>query len=485
MKTHLLLLLLLITSTGLAQPANNDCSSPTNITDLDGTCNSYSNVGATFDTYIGGCMGDANNVWFTFTAQGTDADITVSGINRPEIAVIAPLNGPCNITDNVQVGCTAPTGNYSSVTLTLNNLTVGYTYYIIVTNNTGGGGGAGTYNICVDNPVTAAATVSCSNATAFCTVTPQTYPASTNAGSGQLGPDYDCLAATPNPAWFYLEIATAGDLDLQMSSSPAEDIDFVMWGPIADLATGCIDELYGSNSSDCSFSAVTTESTTITGASIGETYIVMITNFSNNATDITFSQTGGTGATDCSIVLPVDLLSFEGKKKNNGINLSWETASESNSDYYTIERFALGQGSNKYIGTVDAAGNSSSVLSYEIFDDNVEPGRYMYRLTQYDLNGEVGEKKNIIVDVKTETDLNIFPNPTSNIVNLNLTSDISDSHTIVIYDLSGRQVFSQTMDINKGYNDFVISPNLKNGAYVLKIANKHGLIHSERLIVNP
>lgn len=484
MKLPLLSSLLFSAIIAYSQPANNDCSSPTNITDLDGTCNSYSNVGATFDTYIGGCMGDANNVWFTFTAQGTDADITVSGVNRPEIAVVAPLNGPCNATDNVQVGCTAPAGNYTSITLTLNNLTVGYTYYVIVTNNTGGGGGAGTFDICVDNPVTAAATVSCSNATAFCTVTPQTYPASTNAGSGQLGPDYDCLAATPNPAWFYLEIATAGDLDLQMSSSPAEDIDFVMWGPVADLATGCIDELYGSNSTDCSFSAVTTESTTITGASVGETYIVMITNFSNNATDITFSQTGGTGATDCTIVLPVDLLKFEGRKKNKGIELIWETASESNSDYFTIERFALGSGLNKYVGRVDAAGNSSSHLKYNIEDDNVAPGRYMYRLTQYDLNGEIGEKKNVIIEVNSNTNVSVFPNPSSDVININLESDVNENNSITIYDLSGRQVFNHSVSSSKGHNAYILNPELSDGAYIIKISNEMGVLHSERLIIN-
>jgi hypothetical protein len=134
----------------------------------------------------------------------------------------------------------------------------------------------------------------CSNMTAFCTDSGATFPAGVNNGDFQpAGNSYSCgngpgqtLVTQPNAAWYYLEVSTSGDLNIDLTTSPAEDIDFALWGPYSNLtnaqaACGSLPDPI-----DCSFSADTEEEANISGATIGEVYVLMITNYSNSPTDI-------------------------------------------------------------------------------------------------------------------------------------------------------------------------------------------------------
>ena len=108
----------------------------------------------------------------------------------------------------------------------------------------------------------------------------------------------------------------------------------------------------------------------------------------------------------------------------------------------------------------------------------------MYRLTQYDLNGEIGEKKNVIIEVNSNTNVSVFPNPSNDVININIESDVNENNSITIYDLSGRQVFNHSVSSNKGHNAYILNPELSDGAYIIKISNEMGVLHSERLIIN-
>lgn len=147
----------------------------------------------------------------------------------------------------------------------------------------------------------------CNLAEPFCTdVGLYQFPAGVNAGSGEVGPNYNCLSTTPNPAWYYMRIATPGNINIYMYSTPSEDIDFCCWGPFDDPVEPCPSGLTSNKVVSCSYSANPTETCIIpSSAQTGEYYILIITNFSNHPCDITFSKTSGTGTTDCSILPPL------------------------------------------------------------------------------------------------------------------------------------------------------------------------------------
>ena len=79
---------------------------------------------------------------------------------------------------------------------------------------------------------------SCATAEPFCTDNGAAFPASTSTIS-EAGPDYGCLLDQPNPAWYYLQIDQSGNIDIALSNSNVEDIDFICWGPFNTLSSAC------------------------------------------------------------------------------------------------------------------------------------------------------------------------------------------------------------------------------------------------------
>ena len=142
----------------------------------------------------------------------------------------------------------------------------------------------------------------CENAYPFCTGTNYAFPAGVNAGYGQTGPDYNCLINTPNPAWYYLKIANPGNLIIQIQSDPERDIDFCCWGPFNYL--NCCNQLTYNKVIDCDYSDLMTKTCNIPSGLTGQYYMFVLTNISNLPSNIIFTQVGGTGSADCSILPP-------------------------------------------------------------------------------------------------------------------------------------------------------------------------------------
>lgn len=144
----------------------------------------------------------------------------------------------------------------------------------------------------------------CEDSDPFCTGNIYTFPAGVNTGTAQSGPDYGCLGSEPNPAWYHMKIAVAGNINIHMSTVPLRDIDFICWGPFSDPYDPCASSLTANMIVDCSYSPNPTEDCYIPNGQVGEYYILLITNYSNLPCDITFQKTSGSGETDCTIVPP-------------------------------------------------------------------------------------------------------------------------------------------------------------------------------------
>lgn len=162
----------------------------------------------------------------------------------------------------------------------------------------------------------------------FCTDTGASFLTSTNT---QAEPDnqYGCLGTQPNPAWYYLEIVEPGYLEITITNSNFVDIDFIVYGPFADIQTAqercgsfetqetscpfsgvcpngvpCsgFDDCVNGDGVDCSYNPQSTEVADIPNAQTGEVYVLLITNFSNQLSEMFVNKTGGTATTNCSIV---------------------------------------------------------------------------------------------------------------------------------------------------------------------------------------
>lgn len=142
----------------------------------------------------------------------------------------------------------------------------------------------------------------CETAHPFCCGTQYAFPAGVNSGNGQSGPCYNCLVNVPNPSWYYLKIATMGDLILQIQTEPARDVDFVCWGPFNSV-NSC-NNLDCSKVIACDYGTTLIKNCTIPMAYTGQYFYFAFSNFSNLPCNILISQIGGTGSTDCAILPP-------------------------------------------------------------------------------------------------------------------------------------------------------------------------------------
>lgn len=117
---------LLYTSTLVAQPGNNNCNNALPIVQLDGTCIAYDFNNATFDFTNGSCSPlTANNVWFTFTAQGEYAEFNFPNHEKVTVTILELPNGCGNLTGANEIACNFPP-------FSINTLTPGDSYYVIV-----------------------------------------------------------------------------------------------------------------------------------------------------------------------------------------------------------------------------------------------------------------------------------------------------------------------------------------------------------------
>jgi len=142
----------------------------------------------------------------------------------------------------------------------------------------------------------------CIGADPFCGDQQYTFPAGTGLPDAETGPYYDCLSTTPNPAWYFMQVGNAGPITITMTGlSPSfppvpRDIDFICWGPFTSPTGPCPTPTGECGLTQvmvvaCSYSPSNIETFTIPNAQPYEFYMLMITNFSNQPTNITFSQT--------------------------------------------------------------------------------------------------------------------------------------------------------------------------------------------------
>ena len=120
------------------------------------------------------------------------------------------------------------------------------------------------------------------------------------------------------------------------------------------------------------------------------------------------------GSTSKENILPVELSYFKANCQSESIKLTWQTLTETNNEYFILERFE----NNKWleISKITGAGNSNTPVNYTYLDFNKSES--IYRLQQKDFDGKIRSiaLQSIECNTSMEFYLNIFPNPSYDIV---------------------------------------------------------------------
>ncbi|GAB4396990.1 MAG: hypothetical protein OHK0053_12380 [Microscillaceae bacterium] len=147
----------------------------------------------------------------------------------------------------------------------------------------------------------------------------------------------------------------------------------------------------------------------------------------------------GWQAVGLTTTLPIRLISFEAQLSEEDVLLSWATLTESNTDFFVIERtqdfldFQI-------LGPVAAAGESATRQDYAYTDGEPRPGLTYYRLKSVDKDGTFSYSE--WASVQVVGILQIYPNPAREILKIRMDGE-NVSKKITLYGADGRIYFTQ------------------------------------------
>ena len=178
---------------------------------------------------------------------------------------------------------------------------------------------------------------------------------------------------------------------------------------------------------------------------------------------------------DESNPLPIELIRFAGNCADGQVEVTWTTASETNNDFFTVQRSIDGVTFEDVVIN-DGAGNSSSIINYTAVDYNPYGGTSYYRLKQTDFDG--ASKYSDVVAVScgnAATDFNLVNaydqgNGTMAVV---FNAGDNELYTVTLYDIIGKQITETTGKAYSGKNQINIAVgDLARGIYMVNLKNE-------------
>jgi len=172
-------------------------------------------------------------------------------------------------------------------------------------------------------------------------------------------------------------------------------------------------------------------------------------------------------ANSATTSLPIKLIFFNAVADNNSVLLRWATASESNSDFFEVQRSTNGT-SWQSLSRVKAAGNSTSILNYATTDpiDGIT-GNIYYRLKQVDFDGNSIYSGIQKINVENNKQLQVFPSPAQNVVYVQTASP--GEKIVGLFNMAGQNILTGLRMNVIGNEFYSIDINvLPKGTYFLK-----------------
>lgn len=164
--------------------------------------------------------------------------------------------------------------------------------------------------------------------------------------------------------------------------------------------------------------------------------------------------------------LPIALISFFATRSNGAVNLSWNTASESNAQAFIIQRSA----GEAFVDIATVPAKNVVTGSHYSFTDKSNSSKVVsqYRLKMVDIDGSFKNSEiKVVKGSGAAVNFSLYPNPSNGSAKVSI-SDLSGPTDVQLIDNTGRVLKSilltNTNSVN--YN------NLQNGMYMIRIVNK-------------
>jgi hypothetical protein len=190
-----------------------------------------------------------------------------------------------------------------------------------------------------------------------------------------------------------------------------------------------------------------------------------------------------------NVPLPVTVTSFSGTKLESSDKLSWITSSEQNNAYFNLQHSTDGISFSTIAKVASKApnGNSNTALSYTATNNKPALGHNYYRLQQVDIDNKVSVHAQIVDLIwgANGSTVSIYPNPTTDILNIDLYATAAQNTTVKLLDMSGRVIRQVQAKSAVGMNNIQLSlGEIASGVYTVQVYENNHLTHTSKVKKN-
>ncbi|MFN5182668.1 MAG: T9SS type A sorting domain-containing protein, partial [Bacteroidota bacterium] len=180
--------------------------------------------------------------------------------------------------------------------------------------------------------------------------------------------------------------------------------------------------------------------------------------------------------------LPIELVSFRAECVENLPVLTWHTQSETNNDFFTVEKSNDAQ---QFVtdGIVSGAGTTTVPQNYTYALNSFAPEMPYYRLRQTDFNGNFTFSNTIMVNgCENENPDAVIVYFNNGMVNIDAYSSTSNALSATIYDVAGRLVYTGKQGISDQKSHISLNMNdFAEGIYIVNVHFSNGKLFSKKV----
>ncbi|MCP4440021.1 MAG: T9SS type A sorting domain-containing protein [Aureispira sp.] len=195
--------------------------------------------------------------------------------------------------------------------------------------------------------------------------------------------------------------------------------------------------------------------------------------------------THGRGMFETTIeALPVELISFSGKYREEEVSLTWRTSTETNNKGFEVLR-SLDGVEFEVAGFVKGNGTTEMISNYTFSDPNIEQKVQYYRLRQIDEDNSSSLSEIIAVEIPEEFGrelaFELYPIPAKDELTIELNRVPNKKVKATIFSIDGKSIIDiGSLNKNKYLKVDLNALKLGHGVYVMQLYQDNLLVGSKR-----
>ena len=184
--------------------------------------------------------------------------------------------------------------------------------------------------------------------------------------------------------------------------------------------------------------------------------------------------------------LPIELMFAEIECHTNSTIIKWASSSETNNDFYTIEKSTDAINFN-VLDYIDGAGNSNQIINYSFVDNEQNPQSAYYRLSQTDFDGTTINLSTLYCncnnsEIENLEILNVYQGDIDGDIYVSFNAKYQGEYTVSVVNMLGQTVMKQSGTAVLGMNDVYLNINKQASSMFFVLINTNKDKASRRFI---